>query len=515
MKTGTPIAAIAAFALMANGAFAITKTVNGIQWTYCIEDGKAIIGDYSSGETAVPQTTTGAIAIPSTLDECPVIAIGENAFDNCDKLTSVTIPNGVTSIGYSAFSNCEALKAVDIPDSVTEIGDSAFRYCAALETVRIGDGVTTIPYRCFERGESLKSLTIGSGVETIEDSAFADCPALGSATIPTNVTDIGRLAFCGDTSIATVVFGEGLRTVGDSAFRECLSLDGIALPSTLETIGDSAFFKCEALKVVDIPDSVTEIGDSAFRYCAALETVRIGDGVATISYQCFEHGESLKSLTIGSGVEKMEDSAFGSCEALSMVTLLGGVFDGYGEMPWESINLVLCSSAYAGAWKPILRQCGVEEMVELPDAEIQEETVEGKTWRFYIADGGAVICSGGWGESVSPLTNGEVLALPAILGGCTVTKIGVAAFAGMHEIAEISIPKTVTDIADFAFYECLGLTLVTFVEPSSLKSIGEAAFRWCVGLEGNFKPPSSSPTIGKNALQFSRPSRSKGMSADH
>ena len=62
--------------------------------------------------------------------------IGDDAFSKCNSLTSVTIPNGVTSIGWGAFRDCTSLTSVTIPDSVTSIGISAFRDCYSLESVR-------------------------------------------------------------------------------------------------------------------------------------------------------------------------------------------------------------------------------------------------------------------------------------------------------------------------------------------------------------------------------------------
>ena len=161
------IVSFATFAVMAS--FADTEVVDGITWTYTVSNGEAILGGGSSSSTAVSRSTMGAIAIPSLLGGKPVTSIGDSAFDWCNGLTSVTIPDSVTSIGDEAFSRCSGLESVTIPGSVTSIGRYAFSGCSGLTSVTIPDSVTSIG------GE-----------------AFSRCSGLESGTIPGSVTSIGR-----------------------------------------------------------------------------------------------------------------------------------------------------------------------------------------------------------------------------------------------------------------------------------------------------------------------------------
>ena len=85
--------------------------------------------------------------------------IGNNAFQGCSSLTSVTIPNSVTSIGYSAFNSCINLPSVTIPNSVTSIGDGAFYGCSVLSSVTIGSGVTSIDGSAFQNCSNLSMIT--------------------------------------------------------------------------------------------------------------------------------------------------------------------------------------------------------------------------------------------------------------------------------------------------------------------------------------------------------------------
>lgn len=133
-----------------------------------------------------------------------VTTIGEGAFSNCSKLTSITIPNTVTTIGSDAFNHCTSLTSVNIPDGVTKIEIDAFCYCSSLTSITIPDSVTSIGDGAFYQCYSLTSVTISNGVTTIGDSAFDRCTSLTSVTIPNSVTSIGQSAFDNCTNLTSV-----------------------------------------------------------------------------------------------------------------------------------------------------------------------------------------------------------------------------------------------------------------------------------------------------------------------
>ena len=125
-----------------------------------------------------------------------VTSIGDSAFYDCKKLTSIHIPNSVTSIADSAFYGCKNLTSIHIPDSVTSIADSVFRNCG-LTSIHIPDSVTSIGKEAFSGCEDLSSIHIPDSVTSIGDSAFYGCENLTSIHIPETVTSIGDVAFCG------------------------------------------------------------------------------------------------------------------------------------------------------------------------------------------------------------------------------------------------------------------------------------------------------------------------------
>ena len=127
--------------------------------------------------------------------------IYDSAFSDCSKLTSVIIPDSVTSIGSYAFYNCSSLTSVEIPDGVTEIGEYAFSECSSLTSVEIPDGVTEIREYTFSRCTSLTNIVIPDSVTSIEGWAFIYCTSLESLVIPSNVTSLESYLFTSCSSL--------------------------------------------------------------------------------------------------------------------------------------------------------------------------------------------------------------------------------------------------------------------------------------------------------------------------
>ena len=192
-------------------------------------------------------------AIRTVVIEPGVTSIGNNAFNNCDNLTSVRIPESVMSIGRCAFEECFALTSVIIPDSVTSIGDAIFRGCSSLTTVTIPEGVTNIG-----------------------NSAFYDCISLASVKLPPSVTSIDWYAFSGCSSLTKVTIPEGVTSIGSYAFYDCSSLTSVTTPEGVETIGKNTFSGCSSLMSIVFPGTVTTIEKNAFDNCKSLTEVYFG-----------------------------------------------------------------------------------------------------------------------------------------------------------------------------------------------------------------------------------------------
>ncbi len=186
-------------------SFALTEVVDGITWTYTVENGCASVGGGSSSSPAIPKSTSGAITIPSNLGGYAVTNIGSYAFYGCSGLTSVTMHSGVASVGPAAFRSCSGLTSVTIPRSVANIGNQAFDGCSKLANVHVDDVASwcrisfgnyysnplVYANKFYMNGELVTNLEIPSSVTTIGDFAFSKCSGLTSVTIPDTVTRIG------------------------------------------------------------------------------------------------------------------------------------------------------------------------------------------------------------------------------------------------------------------------------------------------------------------------------------
>jgi len=172
--------------------------VSAFEW---MSDGSAVtITKYIGEDTEV--------VIPSTIDGLPVTKIGDFAFDGCNNLTSVIIPDSVTSIGNDAFVFCSNLTNVVIGNSVTSIGNAAFEFCNSLTSVVIPDSVNSIGGGAFDGCSSLTSVKIPDGVTSIGAGAFYNCSNLASVVIPDSVTSIGYGAFYGCNSLTIYCMAE-------------------------------------------------------------------------------------------------------------------------------------------------------------------------------------------------------------------------------------------------------------------------------------------------------------------
>ena len=164
--------------------------------------------------------------IPSSLRSVTVTGgnLLRGAFSNCSMLTSVTIPDSITSIGQAAFNGCSGLTSFTIPNSVTSIGNSAFYGCSGLTEVTIPNSVTSI-----------------------SESTFSNCSGLTSVTIPNSVTSIGNYAFQSCSGLTEVAIGNSVTSIGYEAFRDCSGLTSVTIGNSVTNIGQRAFYNCSGL----------------------------------------------------------------------------------------------------------------------------------------------------------------------------------------------------------------------------------------------------------------------------
>ncbi len=153
--------------------------------------------------------------------------IGDWAFGDCNGLTSINIPNSVTSIGEWAFSDCNSLTNTYIPSSVTSIGKEAFASCSHLTDIHIPSSVTSIESQAFMQCLRLKSINISSSVTSIGKEVFAFCSSLTSINIPNSVKSIGRAAFYDCGSLTNVTIPSSVTSIDKFAFARCINLGSV------------------------------------------------------------------------------------------------------------------------------------------------------------------------------------------------------------------------------------------------------------------------------------------------
>ena len=221
-----------------------------------------------SGDIIIPEKVKGNDGV-----EYVVTSLGDDCFDDCYGLTSITIPSSVTSLGDHCFSGCSGLTSITIPSSVTSLGFECFLNCDRLTSITIPSSVTSLGERCFEYCRSLTSITIPSSVTSLGDYCFSDCSGLTSITIPSSVTSLSESCFAGCSGLTSIIIPSSVTSLGESCFHRCSGLTSITIPSSVTSLGESCFYGCSGLTSITIPSSVTSLGESCFYFCSGLETV--------------------------------------------------------------------------------------------------------------------------------------------------------------------------------------------------------------------------------------------------
>ncbi len=436
------------------------------------EDGESYsvvgIGTFSGTKLKIPNVN---------FDTKPVTEIKSNAFYECTKLTSVTIPDSVTSIGEHAFSDCTGLTSVTIGNSVTSIGDYAFDGCNGLKSITIPDSVTS------------------TGNWAFYNTAWYN-------NQPNGLVYAGKVAYKYKgtmSSNTSIVLEEGTLGIGGGAFSDCTGLTSVTIPDSVTSIGGGAFQNCTGLTSITIPNSVTSIDFGAFRNCTGLTTVNWNATACTITHSgvssIFNNCSNIVTVNIGDNVKIIPSYAFRDCTGLTNITIPdsvtsigGGAFDNtlwYDDQPDGLVYAGKVAYTYKGT------------MPSNTSIVLEEGTLGIADYAF---EGCTGLTSITIPDSVTSIGGGAFLGctgLTSVTIGGSVTSIGSSAFRNCTGLTRVTIPDSVTSIGEHAFQNCTGLTSITI--GGSVTSIGNSAFRECTGLT-SITIPDSVTSIGWGAF---------------
>ena len=471
---------------------------------------------YYSGSISVPKTVT------NNGTEYSVTKIGGYAFKG-SAVTSVSMPEGITSIGFEAFFVCQNLETVALPESLTTFGSEAFRSCSSLKTIKIPSGVTAIPESCFDGCSSLKSVTIPEGVTDIGGAAFSGCN-LNALTLPESLEKIKGRAFEDNRSLKSVNIPAKVKTIETQAFYGC-GLTDLVIQEGVQAIGNNAFLENNKLKSIicnaATPPAlgVKAIGSSVKEIKVPISSIAAykqangwkdftnyygGDVVNNgITYRIDENGATitaaeatLTEANIPSAVEfegnqypviKINDNVFADNTNLTAVTLPDGLVEigNYAFSGCKNLESVTLPESLTTLGDYAFSSCKSLRAVKIPSGvtTIPDHCFYGcsSLENVTISEGVTDI-----GIEAFLSCNLNALTLPESLEA-----IGSCAFYNNPSLKSVNIPAKVKTIKSQAFYEC-GLT--DLVIPEGVQTIGDYAFY--NNLLKNLTLPSTITSIG-------------------
>ena len=487
---------------------------------------------YDSRENcnAIIETASNTIiaGCQNTVIPSSVTSIGDEAFHNCNGLTSIEIPGSITSIGYAAFAYCSGLTSIVIPDGVTSIGTAAFEGCDGLTSIVIPNSVTSIGDYAFYECYNLKTVYNNSALYIFRGSENHGFVGYYAEKVISNVVTEGNYVFTvtdgvnvllgytgSETDIVLPADYKGASYVIGEAFRYNDAITRVVIPNGVTGIGNYAFQDCTGLTSIEIPGSVTSIGDYAFQGCNSLNEVSIGEGVSSIGFAAFKD-TAIEGIKIPASVTSVGYAVFVGCQDLAQIVVAENNSSYHSGNGCNAIIETASNTLVAGCNNTSI-PAGVEIIahyafyyfsgltsIEIPNSVTSIESAAfqgcfGLTEIVVAGDNTVYDSREGCNAIIETASNTLIVGCQNTVIPSSVTSIGNDAFYDCNNLTSIEISNSVTSIGNYAFFNCYNLTSIEI--PNSVTSIGNYAFASCTGLT-SIEIPGNVTSIGNYAFAY-------------
>ena len=456
---------------------------------------------YNNDLTVEIRKNSGAVAdgllkqqgVHHVIVDADITAIGNNVFDSCYELNTVTYGNeavnpgeyklspAIKTIGSEAFKDNAMLRNLIVPDTLEKVGENAF-----YNVIQSGYHCKNVTVTFYYVGGAVAAnildsqyvwhIVVNDNIHTLGDKAFYNIPELETVSLPDTISSVGSNVFAkpgkkvtaifrgvdgtidayaynGKTSgICYIAVEEGVNCIGEYAFANSDTVQGIVIINTA-TIGNHAFYQGAALNYVEISCCDT-VEDYAFAENLLLKRVEI-DSVKNINDYAFFDDIAINDLYIDADLYHIGNHAFDSCKSIPQVVLPETVRE-IGSHAFYDCNSMKSINVPVGV--AAIKEYTFFGCASLLDISIPDTVLSVGDYAYY----GCVVAK------ILDLSN-------------TLKSIGAYAFYNCNQVKEIILPNTLKSIGDYAFRSCSSITEISI--PDSVTELGDCVFYACTGLE--------------------------------